>query len=137
MFWGGLVRGDLSAVRFQNERLGPITRLHAGPLSLGFHLVHDNAHLDVCQQFLDDEDVNTTDLPNHSQDLSPTVEPNLLLHSPPPYRTRECLSQCGEGLSFVLGIPVLSCFILKSNFLSFQITCSSCEHVQTLIKAVI
>lgn len=64
MFWGGLVRGDLPAVRFQDERLIPITRLHAGPVGLGFYLVHDNARLDLCQQFLDDEDA--TDWLNHS-----------------------------------------------------------------------
>lgn len=64
MFWGGLVRGDLPAVRFQDERLIPITRLHAGPVGLGFYLVHDNARLDVCQQFLDDEDA--TDWLKHS-----------------------------------------------------------------------
>lgn len=111
MFWGGLVRGDLSAVRFQDERLRPITRLHAAPLSLGFHLVHDNARLDVCQQVLDEEDVNATDWPSHSQDLSSTVGHHLLLHSPSPCLTGECLSHHLGGFVFCLGT---SCFILKS-----------------------
>lgn len=48
MFWGGLVRSDLSAVRFQDERLQPITGLLAGPVGAWLHM---------WQQFLDDEDV--------------------------------------------------------------------------------
>lgn len=65
------------------------------------------------------------DWPNHSHSPGPIVGHPLSLHSPPTMSHRECLSQCGEALAFVLGLP---CLILKSVFLSFSIACSFSHH---------
>ena len=64
----------LTAIRDQDEILGPIVRTYAGAVGPGFLLVHDNARphvARVCRQFLEDEGIDTIDWPPRSPDLNP------------------------------------------------------------------
>uniref|UniRef100_A0A8C4TJ22 Transposase n=1 Tax=Erpetoichthys calabaricus TaxID=27687 RepID=A0A8C4TJ22_ERPCA len=85
MVWGGismeghtdlyrLDNGTLTAIRYQDEILGPTVRPYAGAVGPGFLLVHDNARphvARVCGQFLEDEGIDTIDWPPRSPDLNP------------------------------------------------------------------
>ncbi|KAI4878144.1 hypothetical protein NFI96_028402, partial [Prochilodus magdalenae] len=83
--WGGisleghtdlyrLDNGTLTAIRYQNEILGPLVRPYAGAVGPGFLLVHNNARphvARVCRQFLENERIDTIDWPTGSPDLNP------------------------------------------------------------------
>ncbi|KAI4882733.1 hypothetical protein NFI96_028535, partial [Prochilodus magdalenae] len=85
MVWGGislngrtdlyrLDNGTLTAIRYQNETLGPVVRPYAGAVGPGFLLVHNNARpnvVRVCRQFLENEGIDTIDWPTGSPDLNP------------------------------------------------------------------
>ncbi len=85
LVWGGismegctdlyrLDNGTLSAIRYQNETLGPIVRPYAGAVCTRFLLVHGNARphvARVCRQFLEDEGIDTIECSPHSPDLNP------------------------------------------------------------------
>ncbi len=85
MVWGGiymeghtdlyrLENGTLTAIRYQDEILGPTVRPYTGAVCPGFLLVHDNAwpHVArVCRQFLEDEGTDTIEWPPCSPDLNP------------------------------------------------------------------
>ncbi|KAI4904756.1 hypothetical protein NFI96_010311 [Prochilodus magdalenae] len=85
MVWGGislkgrtdlyrLDNGTLTAIRYQDEILGPVVRPCAGAVGPGFLLVHNNARphvARVCRQFLENEGIDTIDWPTGSPDLSP------------------------------------------------------------------
>ncbi|KAI4900119.1 hypothetical protein NFI96_024379 [Prochilodus magdalenae] len=85
MVWGGislkgrtdLYRLDnrtLTAIRHQDEILGPVARPYAGAVGPGFLLVHNSAwpHVArVCRQFLENEGIDTIDWPTGSPDLNP------------------------------------------------------------------
>ncbi|KAI4889261.1 hypothetical protein NFI96_013525 [Prochilodus magdalenae] len=85
MVWGGislegrtdLYRLDndtLTAIRYQDEILGPVVRPYAGAVGPGFLLVHNNARphvARVCRQFLENEGIDTIDWPTGSPDLNP------------------------------------------------------------------
>ncbi|KAI4874306.1 hypothetical protein NFI96_001220 [Prochilodus magdalenae] len=84
MVWGGIFlegrtdlyrldNGTLTAIRYQDEILGPVVRLYAGAVGPGFLLVHNNAwpHVArVCRQFLENEGIDTIDWPTGSPDLN-------------------------------------------------------------------
>ncbi|KAI4888574.1 hypothetical protein NFI96_004052 [Prochilodus magdalenae] len=77
MVWGGisleghtdlyrLDHGTLTAIRYQDEILGPVVRPYAGAVGPGFLLVHNNARphvARVCRQFLENEEIDTIDWP--------------------------------------------------------------------------
>ncbi|KAI4903486.1 hypothetical protein NFI96_009665, partial [Prochilodus magdalenae] len=85
MVWGGLSLerrtdlyrlddGTLTAIRDQDEILGPLVRLYAGAVGPGFLLVQNNARphvARVCRQFLENEGIDTMDWPTGSPDLNP------------------------------------------------------------------
>ncbi|KAI4872607.1 hypothetical protein NFI96_005705 [Prochilodus magdalenae] len=85
MVWGGislegrtdlyrLDNGTLTAIRYQDEILGPVVRPYAGAVGPGFLLVHNNARphvVRVCRQFLENEGIDTIDWPTGSPDLNP------------------------------------------------------------------
>ncbi|KAI4883980.1 hypothetical protein NFI96_003360 [Prochilodus magdalenae] len=85
MVWGGislegrtdlyrLDNGTLTAIRYQDEILGPVVRPYAGAVGPGFLLVHNNARphvARVCRQFLENEGIDTIDWPTGSPDLNP------------------------------------------------------------------
>ncbi|KAI4879945.1 hypothetical protein NFI96_000568 [Prochilodus magdalenae] len=85
MVWGGislegrtdlyrLDNGTLTAIRYQDEILGPVVRPCAGAVGPGFLLVHNNAwpHVArVCRQFLESEGIDNIDWPAGSPDLNP------------------------------------------------------------------
>ncbi|KAI4900201.1 hypothetical protein NFI96_017677, partial [Prochilodus magdalenae] len=85
MVWGGislegrtdlyrLGNGTLTAVRYQDEILGPVVRPCAGAVGPGFLLVHNNArpHVSrVCRQFFENGGIDTIDWPTSSPDLNP------------------------------------------------------------------
>ncbi|KAI4897064.1 hypothetical protein NFI96_011413, partial [Prochilodus magdalenae] len=85
MVWGGislegrtdlyrLDNGTLTAIRHQDEILGPVVRPYAGAVGPGFLLVHNNARphvARVCRQFLENEGIDTIDWPTGSPDLNP------------------------------------------------------------------
>ncbi|KAI4880840.1 hypothetical protein NFI96_010999, partial [Prochilodus magdalenae] len=86
MVWGGIFlegrtdlyrldNGTLTAIRYQDEILGPSIRPYAGAVGPGFLLVNNNAppHVArVCRQFLENEGIDTIDWPTGSPDLNPT-----------------------------------------------------------------
>ncbi|KAI4874008.1 hypothetical protein NFI96_007246 [Prochilodus magdalenae] len=86
MVWGGislegatdlyrLDHGPLTAIRYQDEILGPIARPYTGAVGPGFLLVHNNARphvARVCRQFLENKGIDTIDWPTGSTDLNPT-----------------------------------------------------------------
>ncbi|KAI4873226.1 hypothetical protein NFI96_028181 [Prochilodus magdalenae] len=58
--------GTLTAIRYQDEILGPVVRPDAGAVGPGFLLVHNNAGphaARVCRQFLESEGIDTIDWP--------------------------------------------------------------------------
>ncbi|KAI4883197.1 hypothetical protein NFI96_000245 [Prochilodus magdalenae] len=80
MVWGGislegrtdlyrLDNGTLTAIRYQDEILGPVVRPYAGAVGPGFLLVPHVAR--VCRQFLENEGTDTIDWPTGSPDLNP------------------------------------------------------------------
>ncbi|KAI4878552.1 hypothetical protein NFI96_016749, partial [Prochilodus magdalenae] len=83
MVWGGislegctdLYRLDndtLTAIRYQDEILGPVVRPYAGAVGPGFLLVHNNTRphvARVCRQFLEIEGTETIDWPTGSPDF--------------------------------------------------------------------
>ncbi|KAI4872667.1 hypothetical protein NFI96_000384 [Prochilodus magdalenae] len=85
MVWGGislegrtdlyrLDNGTLTAIRYQDEILGPVVRAYTGAVGPGFLLVHNNARphvARVCRQFLENEGIDTIDWPTGSPDLNP------------------------------------------------------------------
>ncbi|KAI4885674.1 hypothetical protein NFI96_003605 [Prochilodus magdalenae] len=85
MVWGGislegrtdlyrLDNGTLTAIRYQDEILGPVVRPYAGAVGPGFLLVHNNGRphvARVCRQFLENEGIDTIDWPTGSPDLNP------------------------------------------------------------------
>ncbi|KAI4883986.1 hypothetical protein NFI96_003363 [Prochilodus magdalenae] len=85
MVWGGislegrtdfyrLDNGTLTAIRHQDEMLGPVVRPYAGAVGPVFLLVHNNARphvARVCRQFLENEGIDTIDWPTGSPDLNP------------------------------------------------------------------
>ncbi|KAI4902032.1 hypothetical protein NFI96_009942 [Prochilodus magdalenae] len=85
MVWGGIFlegrtdlyrldNGTLTAIRYQDEILGPVVRPYAGAVGPGFLLVHNNARpyvARVCRQFLESEGIDTIDWPTSSPDLNP------------------------------------------------------------------
>ena len=85
MVWGGislggrtalhvLARGSLTAIRYRDEILRPLVRPYAGAVGPGFLLMQDNARphvAGVCQQFLQEEDIDVMDWPARSPDLNP------------------------------------------------------------------
>ncbi|KAI4872401.1 hypothetical protein NFI96_029872, partial [Prochilodus magdalenae] len=85
MVWGGiplegrtdlyrLDNSTLTAIRHQDEMLGPVVRPYAGAMGPGFFLVHNNAQPHVarlCRQFLENEGIDTIDWPTGSPDLNP------------------------------------------------------------------
>ncbi|KAI4890921.1 hypothetical protein NFI96_007190 [Prochilodus magdalenae] len=85
MVWGGislegrtdlyrLDNGTLTAIRYQDEILGPVVRPYTGAVGPGFLLVHNNARphvARVCRQFLKNEGIDTIDWPTGSPDLNP------------------------------------------------------------------
>ncbi|KAI4872514.1 hypothetical protein NFI96_009770, partial [Prochilodus magdalenae] len=85
MVWGGislegrtdlyrLDNGTLTAIRYQDEILGPVVSPYAGAVGPGFLLVHNNARphvVRVCRQFLENEGIDTIDGPTGSPDLNP------------------------------------------------------------------
>ncbi|KAI4883140.1 hypothetical protein NFI96_020584, partial [Prochilodus magdalenae] len=85
MVWGGIFldrrtdlyrldNGTLTAIRYQDEILGPVVRPYAGAVGPGFLLVHNNARphvVRVCRQFLELEGIDTIDWPTDSPDLNP------------------------------------------------------------------
>ncbi|KAI4895582.1 hypothetical protein NFI96_015674 [Prochilodus magdalenae] len=85
MVWGGIFlegrtdlyrldNGTLTAIRYQDEILGPVVRPYAGAVGPGFLLVHNNAWppvARVCRQFLENEGIDTIDWPTGSPDLNP------------------------------------------------------------------
>ncbi|KAI4904895.1 hypothetical protein NFI96_009961 [Prochilodus magdalenae] len=89
MVWGGIFlegrtdlyrldNGSLTAIRYQDEILGPVVRPYAGAVGPGFLLVHNNAwpHVArVCRQFLENEGIDTIDWPTSSPDLNPIEHP--------------------------------------------------------------
>ncbi|KAI4894222.1 hypothetical protein NFI96_027092 [Prochilodus magdalenae] len=100
MFWGGISlegridlyrpdHGTLTAIRHQDEILGPAVRPYAGAVGPGFLLVHNNARPHVaraCRQFLENEGTDTIDWPTGSPDLNP-IEPlghYVSVHPTPP-----------------------------------------------------
>lgn len=137
MFWGGLVRGDLSAVRFQDEGLKPDYILgQAVPASICCMIMH----CWMCQQFLVDEDVNVTDWPKRFQDLSLAVGHYLLLHSPPACRTRLCLSHRVRLRLWYLDflfysekwLPLVSDDLLFFSSSVQTLISSACDYVSSL-----
>ncbi|KAI4903405.1 hypothetical protein NFI96_033069, partial [Prochilodus magdalenae] len=69
-----LDNGTLTAIRYQDEILGPAVRPYAGAVGPGFLLVHNNARphvARVCRQFLENEGIDTIDWPTGSPDLNP------------------------------------------------------------------
>ncbi|KAI4893139.1 hypothetical protein NFI96_000152 [Prochilodus magdalenae] len=69
-----LDHGPLTAIRYQDEILGPLVRPYAGAVGPGFLLVPNNARphvARVCRQFLEDEGTDTIDWPTGSPDLNP------------------------------------------------------------------
>ncbi|KAI4877778.1 hypothetical protein NFI96_033001 [Prochilodus magdalenae] len=82
MVWGGIFlegrtdpyrldNGTLTAIRYQDEILGPVVRPYAGAIGPGFLLVHNNTRphvARVCRQFLEND---TTEWPTGSLDLNP------------------------------------------------------------------
>ncbi|KAI4881904.1 hypothetical protein NFI96_004087 [Prochilodus magdalenae] len=84
MVWGGislegrtdlyrLDNATLTAIRYQDEILGPVVRPSAGAVGPGFLLVHNNAWphvVRVCRQFLENEGIDTIDWPTGSPDLN-------------------------------------------------------------------
>uniref|UniRef100_A0A8C7DIH5 Transposase n=1 Tax=Oncorhynchus kisutch TaxID=8019 RepID=A0A8C7DIH5_ONCKI len=85
MVWGGislggrtalhvLARGSLTAIRYRDEILRPLVRPYAGAVGPGFLLMQDNARphvAGVCQQFLQEEGIDSMDWPARSPDLNP------------------------------------------------------------------
>ncbi|KAI4899343.1 hypothetical protein NFI96_003900 [Prochilodus magdalenae] len=85
MVWGGisleghtdlhrLDNGTLTAIRYQDEILGPVVRPYAGTVDPGFLLVHNNARPHVAivrKQFLENEGIDTIDWPTGLPDLNP------------------------------------------------------------------
>ncbi|KAI4885912.1 hypothetical protein NFI96_008932 [Prochilodus magdalenae] len=85
MVWGGislegrtdlyrLDNGTLTAIRYQDEILGPVVRPYASAVGPGFLLVHNNARphvARVCRQFLENEGIDAIDWPTGSPDLNP------------------------------------------------------------------
>ncbi|KAI4905091.1 hypothetical protein NFI96_030886 [Prochilodus magdalenae] len=85
MVWGGislegrtdlyrLDNGTLTAIRYQDEILGPVVRPYAGAVGPGFLLVHNNARphvARVCRQFLENEGLDTIDWLTGLPDLNP------------------------------------------------------------------
>ncbi|KAI4901714.1 hypothetical protein NFI96_000200 [Prochilodus magdalenae] len=64
----------LTAIRYQDEILGPVVRPYAGAVGPGFLLVHNNAQahvMRVCRQFLENKGIGTIDWPTGSPDLNP------------------------------------------------------------------
>uniref|UniRef100_A0A8K9VB88 Transposase Tc1-like domain-containing protein n=1 Tax=Oncorhynchus mykiss TaxID=8022 RepID=A0A8K9VB88_ONCMY len=86
MVWGGislggrtalhvLARGSLTAIRYRDEILSPLMRPYAGAVGPGFLLMQDNARphvAGVCQQFLQEEGIDSMDWPARSPDLNQT-----------------------------------------------------------------
>ncbi|KAI4888917.1 hypothetical protein NFI96_005924 [Prochilodus magdalenae] len=84
MVWGGislegrtdlyrLDNGTLTAIRYQDEILGPVVKPYAGAVGPGFLLVHNNARphvARVCRQFLENEGIDTIDWPTGSPGLN-------------------------------------------------------------------
>ncbi|KAI4883694.1 hypothetical protein NFI96_031976, partial [Prochilodus magdalenae] len=69
-----LDNGTLTAIRYQDEILGPVVKPYAGAVGPGFLLVHNNARphvARVCRQFLENEGIDTIDGPTGSPDLNP------------------------------------------------------------------
>ncbi|KAI4889174.1 hypothetical protein NFI96_009756 [Prochilodus magdalenae] len=85
MVWGGislegrtdlyrLDNGTLTAIRYQDEILGPVVRHYAGAVGPGFLVVHNNAWSNVarvCRQIMENEGTDTIDWPTGSPDLNP------------------------------------------------------------------
>uniref|UniRef100_A0A8C7ILZ4 Transposase n=1 Tax=Oncorhynchus kisutch TaxID=8019 RepID=A0A8C7ILZ4_ONCKI len=85
MVWGGislggrtalhvLARGSLTAIRYRDEILRPLMRPYAGAVGPGFLLMQDNTRphvAGVCQQILQEEDIDAMDWPARSPDLNP------------------------------------------------------------------
>ncbi|KAI4898606.1 hypothetical protein NFI96_006386 [Prochilodus magdalenae] len=64
----------LTAIRYQDEILGPVFRLYTDAVGPGFLLVHNNARPHVARlrwQFLENEGIDTIDWPTSSPDLNP------------------------------------------------------------------
>ncbi|KAI4893334.1 hypothetical protein NFI96_005519 [Prochilodus magdalenae] len=69
-----LDNGTLTAIRYQDEILGPVVRPYTGAVAPGFLLMHNNAppHVArVCRQFLENEGIDTIDWATGSPDLNP------------------------------------------------------------------
>uniref|UniRef100_A0A670ZPY9 Tc1-like transposase DDE domain-containing protein n=1 Tax=Pseudonaja textilis TaxID=8673 RepID=A0A670ZPY9_PSETE len=69
-----LGRGSLTVIRYGDEILRSLVKPYAGTVGPGFLLMHNNARphvAGVCQQFLQDEGIDTMDWPIHSSDLNP------------------------------------------------------------------
>ncbi|KAI4886560.1 hypothetical protein NFI96_027119 [Prochilodus magdalenae] len=85
MVWGGIFlegrtdlsrldNGTLTAIRHQDEILGPVVRPYAGAVGPGFLLVHNYARphvARVCRQFLENEVIDAIEWPTGSPDLNP------------------------------------------------------------------
>lgn len=59
---------NLTAIRYQDESVGPSIRPYAGAVDPGFFVVNDNPQPYVaggCRQFLDNEGMDATELPPH------------------------------------------------------------------------
>lgn len=66
-----------STTKYQDENFRPMLRPTAGALHPGFFLMHGTTRphvVEVCQQFLHNEAMDTIGCPSYSQDLSPIRE---------------------------------------------------------------
>ncbi|KAI4872921.1 hypothetical protein NFI96_005299 [Prochilodus magdalenae] len=91
-----LDNGTLTAIRYQDEILGPVVRPYAGAVGPGFLLVHNNAQphvVRVCRQFLESEGIDTIDWPTGSPDLYPIEHPGTLCFGPSATRLHFRLSR--------------------------------------------
>lgn len=64
----------MTAIRYQDEMIGPTVRPYPGAIFPGFPLVHKYVWFHVvrvCRQLLADEGIDTTGWPAHSRDLNP------------------------------------------------------------------
>ncbi|KAI4897294.1 hypothetical protein NFI96_024654, partial [Prochilodus magdalenae] len=98
MVWGGislkgrtdlyrLDNGTLTAIRYQDEILGPIVRPYAGAVGPEFLLVHNHARphvARVCRQFLENEGIDTIDWPTGSSKSDTTPLGHYVSVNPTP-----------------------------------------------------